>query len=237
MKFSRSVAKLGQQLTYRRAWRRIRRLLHPVRIAPLLAKIDQDRLADLRANYGSLTSDSPGLWRHYSKYLDVKRHLRLNIQRAQDLNLHRLPPLEILDLGCGGGFFLFVARALGHRSMGLDVGGIPLFDDLVDLLRIDRVEYRITGLEMLPDLGRKFDLITAFATAFQGGREDSWRWGEQEWDFFLADLPRHLKPGGRIFFDLNAAYDGKYFTPEILTVFLRRGGMIERSNVLFSSKS
>ena len=61
--------------------------------------------------------------------------------------------------------------------------------------------------------------------------------GEQEWDFFLTDLARHLKPGGRIFFDLNAAYDGKYYTPEILEVFLRRGGMIERSNVLFSSKS
>ena len=117
------------------------------------------------------------------------------------------------------------------------IGGIPLFDDLVDLLGIDRVEYRISGLEMLPNLGRRFDLITAFATAFQGGREDSWRWGEQEWDFFLADLARHLKPGGRIFFDLNAAYDGKYYTPEILKVFLRRGGMIERSNILFSSKS
>ena len=98
--------------------------------------------------------------------------------------LHRLAPREILDLGCGGGFFLFVARALGHRGLGLDVGGIPLFDDLVDLLGIDRVEYRISGLEMLPDLGRKFDLITAFATAFQGGREDSWRWASKNGIFF-----------------------------------------------------
>ena len=237
MKFSQAIAKLGQSLTYRRAWRRARRIVRPIRMAPLLAKINQDRLRTLSAKYDSLPSDSPSLWRHYSKYLDVKKHLHLNIQRAQDLNLHRLPPQEILDIGCGGGFFLFVAQARGHHGLGLDVGGIPVFDDLVDLLGINRIEYKVTNFEMLPDFGRKFDLITAFATAFHGGREDSWRWGEAEWDFFLGDLERRLKPGGRIFFDLNAAYHGEYYTPEILNVFRQHGGVIERSNVLFSSET
>ena len=237
MKLSQAIAKLGQPLTYRRAGRRARRMLHPIRSGPLLAKIDQDRLRDLQARYGSLSSDSPSLWRHYSKYLDAEKHLRLNIRRAQDLNLHRFPPQEILDIGCGGGFFLFVAQALGHRGLGLDVGGIPVFDDLVDLLGINRIEHKITRSETVPNFGRKFDLITAFATAFHGGREDSWRWGEQEWDFFLRDLERHLEPGGRIFFDLNAAYQGEYYTPEILNVFLQHGGVIERSHVLFSTKT
>ena len=113
MKFSQAIAKLGQRLTYRRAWRRARRIIFPVRIAPLLAKIDQGRLQTLRAEHGSLPSSAPALWRHYSKYLDVEKRLRINIRRAQDLNLHRLPPQEILDIGCGGGFFLFVAQALG----------------------------------------------------------------------------------------------------------------------------
>ena len=85
----------------------------------------------------------------------------------------------------------------------------------------------------MPDFGRKFDLITAFATAFHGSQADAWRWGEKEWDFFLADLESRLKPGGRIFFDLNAAYHGEYYTPKILDVFLQHGGVIERSNVLF----
>lgn len=237
MKFSQAIAKVGQQLTYRRAWRRARRMFHPVRLGPLLAKINQDRLRDLQERYGSLSSDSPSLWRHYAKYLDAEKHLRHNIRRAQDLNLHRLPPQEILDLGCGGGFFLFVAESLGHHALGLDVGGIPIFDGLVDLLGTHRIEYNIKSFEILPNFGRKFDLITAFATAFHGGREDSWRWGEQEWDFFLGDLERHLKPGGRIFFDLNAAYQGKYHTPEIRDVLHRHGGVIERSHVLFSSKA
>ena len=236
MKLSESIAKIGQPLTYRRAWRRARRVLHPVPIAPLLAKIDQDRLDSLQAQYGSPSSDAPGLWRHYSKYLEVRKHLRLNIRRAQDLNLHRLPPQEILDIGCGGGFFLFVARALGHHGLGLDMGDIPVFDGLVDLLGVNRTIYKVAMFEPLPDFGRKFDLITAFATAFHGSREDGWRWSETEWDFFLADLKSRLTPGGRIFFDLNAAYHGEYYTPKILDVFLQHGGVIERSNVLFPSQ-
>ncbi len=235
MKFSESLAKLRQPLTYRRAWRRIRRALHPVRLEPLLARIDQERLRELQAKYRSLSPATPSLWRHYAKYVDVEKHLLQNIERAQDFNLQRLPAREILDIGCGGGFFLFVAQALGHRGLGFDVSGIPVFDDLVDLLGVERLEYKITGLERLPDFGRKFDLITAFATAFHGGHEDTWRWAPKEWDFFLTDLKAHLTPGGRIFFDLNAAYQGEYYTPEILDVFRKHGGVIERSHVSFYS--
>jgi len=236
LKFSESIAKIGQPLTYRRAWRRVRRALHPIKMEPLLARIDQARLLELQAKYSSLAPETPSLWRHYSKYVDARTHLQRNIERAQDFNLHRLPPQEILDIGCGGGFFLFVAQALGHRGLGFDVSGIPVFDDLVGLLKIDRREYRITSFKKLPDFRRKFDLITAFATAFHGGHEDSWRWGADEWDFFLTDLKTHLKPGGKIFFDLNAAYHGAYYTPEILSVLRRHGGVIERSHVSFLSK-
>ena len=235
MKFSESLAKIGQPLTYRRAWRRVRRVLYPIKMEPLLAKIDQKRLRELQDKYSSLSPETPSLWRHYAKYVDARKHLQRNIERAQDFNLHRLPSQEILDIGCGGGFFLFVAEALGHRGLGLDVSGIPVFDDLVDLLGVERLEYTVTGLEKLPDFGRKFDLITAFATAFHGGHEDSWRWGPEEWDFFLTDLKGHLKPGGRIFFDLNAAYQGKYYTPEILSVIQKHGGAIERSHAVFVS--
>ena len=235
LKLSESIAKLGQPLTYRRAWRRIRRILYPVPMTPLLAKIDRERLGALREECGSLPPNAPALWRHYSKYLDLQARLPINIRRAQDLNLQRLPPQEIMDIGCGGGFFLFVAQALGHHGLGLDVAGIPVFDGLVALLGVDRRNHRITAFEPLPDFGRRFDLITAFATAFHGGREDSWRWGPREWDLFISDLKGHLAPGGRIFFELNAAYEGKYFTPEILEVFLRQMVRWKRKRSLFAA--
>lgn len=237
LKLSHALTKLGQPLTYRRAWRKLRRTLHPVAMAPLLAKIDQDRLGALQTKLASLPPDAPVLWRHYAKYLEVEKRLTINVERAQDLNLDRLPPQQILDLGCGGGFFLFVARDLGHEGLGLDLAGVPVFDAVIDLLHVERKVHRVTAFESLPDLGRKFDLITAFATAFQGSKEDSWRWGAAEWDFFLNDLRSRLNPGGRIFLDLNAAYDGRYYTPEILQVFVRRGARVERGKILFQTQS
>ena len=236
VELSESITKVAQPLTYRRAWRRLRRLLHPVPIPPLLARVDRQRLQELKERCSSLPPNSPELWRHYAKYLDVETHIRQNARRAQDLNLHRLPPRHILDVGCGGGFFLFVTEALGHRGLGLDVPGIPVFDELVELLGVSRRTCRVTAFEKLPDLGSRFDLITSFATAFHGGKEDDWRWGAEEWDFFLSDLKDRLSPGGRIFFELNAAYRGRYYTPEILAVLRRHGGIVERGNVMFRQR-
>ncbi|HEY1769096.1 MAG TPA: class I SAM-dependent methyltransferase [Chthoniobacterales bacterium] len=236
MKFSHKVRKLVQPLTYRRAARRIRRVTHPILVRPLLARIDPAQLQMLREKHGSPPPDAPPGWHHYAKYLDLEKYLHLNVRRVQDLDLHRSAPKEILDIGCGGGFFLFVARARGHRGLGLDTGEIPVFDSLVTLLGVERVTYTIKAFEPLPDLGRKFDLITAFSTAFHGGKDNSWRWGAKEWEFLIDDLERHLKPGGRIFFGLNPAYGGNYYTPEILDMFVRRGANVERENVLFPPK-
>ena len=204
-------------------------------VQPLLAQLDPERLRQAQARYGTLPPDAPELWRHYAKYLDVERHVRQNIRRAQDLNLHRAPRLSLLDIGCGGGFFLFVAQALGHRALGIDVAGIPAFDELVDLLGVERVVHKVTAFERLPDFGRKFDLVTSFATAFHGGKEDDWRWPAEAWEFFLRDLKERLNPGGRVFFELNAAYGGNYYTPEIRRVFEEQGGRIERGSVLFTA--
>jgi SAM-dependent methyltransferase len=232
MRVSEKIAKVAQPLTYRRAWRRVQRAIYPIPLAPLVARIDHDRLRAIRELHGSPPADAPRDWRHYTKYLDIEKYLKLNIRRVQDLDLHRTAPLDILDLGCGAGFFLFIAETYGHRGLGLDLDEIPLFNDLVDLLGVQRVVGRVSAMQPLPDYGRQFDLITAFSTAFQGGKH-SWRWGPQEWRFLLDDLTRHLKIGGRIFFGLNPVYDGDYYTPEILQLFLDRGAQVERENVAF----
>jgi SAM-dependent methyltransferase len=227
MRFSHKVLKLAQPLTYRRAWRRAERFIHPLPLAPLLAQIDQARLAEIQARYGSSNE-------HYAKYADVERWLRLNIVRAQDLKLHRRLPQSVLDLGCGGGFFLFVLQQLGHTCLGLDIDEYPLFTELLDLLRAERRIWTIRPHEPLPDLGRKFDLITAFSVDFNRESKRNWWWGPSEWDFFLDDLERHLNPGGRIFLGLNPKGDGEYYTPELRQSFLARGASVERENILFA---
>ncbi|HKP94052.1 MAG TPA: class I SAM-dependent methyltransferase, partial [Chthoniobacterales bacterium] len=224
MNFSHKIAKLGQPLTYRRAWRRAERVIHPIPLEPIYARIDQAKLAAIQAEYA-------GSKVHYAKYADVRRWLRLNIVRAQDLKLHRCPPKSVLDLGCGGGFFLFVLQHLGHQCLGLDIDVFPLFTRLLDLFGVERRVWTITAFEALPDFGRKFDLITGFSVEFN--RKGDWRWGPAEWTFFLDDLKRHLNPGGQIFFGLNPGTDKTYYNEEVRDFFLERGASVERENVLF----
>ena len=230
MKLSHKIAKLAQPLTYRRAWRRAERLMHPVPLGRIYARIDHRRLAEIQAEYASSRE-------HYAKYADVKRWLRLNIVRAQDLKLHRCAPKSVLDLGCGGGFFLFVLQQLGHTGLGVDIDEFPLFRQLLELFHVERRVCAIQPFEPLPDLGRKFDLITAFSIDFnRDSTRDRW-WGPSEWAFFLDDLERHLNPGGRIFLGLNPGRNKEFYTPELREFFLRRGASMERENVLFPPKT
>lgn len=224
MKLSHKIAKLGHPLTYRRAWRRAQRIFHPIPLEPIHARVDQGRLEELQAEY-ALSRE------HYAKYADVKRWLRLNIIRAQDLNLHRCPPKSVLDLGCGGGFFLFVLQQLGHTGLGLDIDEFPLFTRLLDLFQVERRVWTIRPYEPLPDLGRKFDLITAFSIDFNRESRCDWWWGPSEWAFFLDDLARHLNPGGCIFLGLNPGKNKEFYTSELKEFFLSRGASVERENV------
>jgi SAM-dependent methyltransferase len=227
MNFSHKIAKLGQPMTYRRAWRRAERMLHPVPLERLYAGIDQAKLAAIQAQYA-------GSKEHYAKYADVRRWLRLNIRRAQDLKLHRSERKSVLDLGCGGGFFLFVVQQLGHTSLGLDIDEFPLFTQLLDLFRVERRVLTIRPFEALPDLGRKFDWVTAFSIDFNRISKQDWWWGPKEWAFFLDDLKSHLNPGGRVFLGLNPGGPNKeFYTPELREFFLSRGASVERENVLF----
>src|SRR5213592_253112 len=147
--------------------------------------------------------------------------------------LHRSAPKRVLDLGCGGGFFLFILKGLGHSVLGLDVGRVSLFTELLDLFDVPRVVWRIEAFKPLPDLGEKFDWITAFSVNFNLYHPSQRRWVAAEWDFLLRDLQRHLASGGKIFFGLNPLYAGDYYTPELHDFFLSRGANVERERIFF----
>ena len=186
-----------------------------------MGKIDNERLRDIQTRYASSTSQ-------YAKYADATRWLKRNLPRIRRLGLDRSSPKRILDLGCGGGFFLFIAKQLGHSGIGLDVGDHQVCSELVDLFGIDRKVWRIQAFEPLPDFGCKFDLITAFSTAFHRTTDQSLGWGTDEWNFFLDNLfERQLKPGSGIFFEINSGKDNRYFPPEVRDLFVRRGASIE----------
>src|SRR5678810_1002116 len=132
MKLSRKILKFTKPLTYRRGWRRAQRSIFPVPLRPMLAKIDQARAREIQQRYANSTAG----------YANIEPWLRLNRERVQDLKLHRSEPKRVLDLGCGGGFFLFIARNLGHSVQGLDIDRVPLFGELLDLFGVRRVVYK-----------------------------------------------------------------------------------------------
>jgi SAM-dependent methyltransferase len=223
MKLGHKIRKLAQPLTYRRAWRRVRRSFFPLPLAPLRAKIDQERLREIQKRYAALPEG-------FAKYADVDRYLRVNRERVQDLRLHRSMPKRVLDLGCGGGFFLFILKELGHSVLGLDIGHIDLYTELVELFDVPRVLWTISAFESLPDLGQKFDWITAFSVRFNLYQQSKRSWGPAEWDFLLRDLQRHVAPGGKIFFELDPP---DYHASELHDFFVTRGATFERERIFF----
>jgi SAM-dependent methyltransferase len=194
-----------------------------------LAKIDMERLHQIQKRHATSTD-------RYAKYANVERWLKINLARVQDLDLHHSSPKEILDLGCGAGFFLFAAQHFGHFGVGLDVDDFPVSNEIVDLLQVERRVWRIRAFESLPDLGRRFDLITGFSTAFNRDEDESRGWDASEWTFLLDDLDQRLKPNGKMVFDINSGKTKRYFPAEVRDLFLRRGANVEGEKVFFPGK-
>jgi Ribosomal protein L11 methylase len=170
----------------------------------------------------------------WPKYLDLDRWIEINIRRIRELELDFSRPKRILDLGCGAGYFLYIAQLLGHSGLGLDMDRVAMFRDITRLLGVRRVVQRIEGFRPLPDLGQKFDLITAFMICFNDHKMPG-LWKVPEWDFFLDDLAKHLKPRGRVWLELNQEYDGTFYTPELKEFFQKRGARIDEHKIIFNS--
>jgi hypothetical protein len=91
-------------------------------------------------------------------------------------------------------------KRLGHDVLGLDTGEHALYGELTELFGVPRIVWRIKPFEPLPDLGRRFDWITAFSIAFDTVQDGEERWGPSEWNFLLEDLrDRHWLREARCF--------------------------------------
>jgi SAM-dependent methyltransferase len=221
MKIHRKLAKLARRETYRRGWRRAQRSIFRLPFGPVLAGVDQDRLREIEKRYAG------------HKYADVDQWLRVNRERVQDLKLHRVPPQRVLDLGCGGGFFLFILKRFNHSVRGLDIDESPLFRDLLEAFGVPRIIFRIEPFKPLPKFEQQFDWVTAFSIGFDRIRGTNSRWGIREWDFLLRDLKSRLAPGGKIYLAVNPSPSGEYLTPELHEFFSERGANIERERIFF----
>ena len=221
MRLSRKLGKLVSREGHRRAWRRAQRSIFRLPFGPVLAQVDQNRLREIQQRYAG------------SKYANIDKWLRVNRERVQDLKLHRCPPQRVLDLGCGGGYFLFILKRFNHSVLGLDVDRSKLFRELLAAFDVPRIAFEIKPFQPLPDLHQQFDWITAFSIGFDRDHETNVRWGTKEWDFLLRDLQSRLATGGKIYLALNPLPSGEYWTSELHDFFVSRGADIERERIFF----
>jgi SAM-dependent methyltransferase len=199
-----------------------------LKIDHLLAQIDMQELDRIKQTYAGREKS---IW---TKYLDARKWLTRGVQQVRTLGLDLNPPRDVLDLGCGAGYFLFVLKQLGSRVMGLDLDHDPIFNDMIRLFGIERIGYAITRRTRLPEFGgRKFDLISAWMVCFNNYDREETIWGRQDWDFLLADLSERLAPNGRIVFSLNAQLDGRFYSDEVEKLFARRSDFMDGRMIIF----
>ena len=197
--------------------------------AKITATIDREKFQGI---YDRYAMTDPG--DEWPKYLEIQPWMEINLRRVRDLELDLGGRKRVLDIGCGTGYFLYICQYLGHDVLGMDLDETPGFTEMVELLGVKRVIYRIEAFKPLPDLGRKFDVITAHMICFNGHKSDK-LWTSAEWEFFLDDLSeRHLEPGGQICLELNREYDDSLYTPELKAYFEARGAEIHTQRIHFN---
>jgi SAM-dependent methyltransferase len=195
----------------------------------ILARIDRQELDRITKTYAS---GENSIW---TKYLDTRKWIERSLQQVRRLGLVLNPPRDVLDLGCGSGYFLFAVRQLGARVLGVDLDGDPIFNDMVRLLGIERVGFAVTRRVKLPQFGgRKFDLITAWMICFNNYDRPDAIWVAEDWNFLLDDLSERLTPDGRIVFSMNEQPDGKFYSREIAKLFASRSDLMDGRVVIFT---
>lgn len=138
-------------------------------------------------------------WR---KYTHIESYIRLNLRRVYSLGLHKSPPLSILDMGAGAGFFLYLCKLHGHQVMGFDATDTVFYQEMHAALDIQCPPLRILPKTPLPSFGKKFDLISSFAVCFH--KIPTGVWSQEDWRFFCTDLlDNHCTEKGRIHLHLN----------------------------------
>jgi SAM-dependent methyltransferase len=208
----------------------IHRAFHPVSARRLQRELEVDpSWEELRRKY-------PRGIKEVHRFGDTKFWINRNVERAQDLSLDRGRRRHILDLGCGPGFFLYVAKKLGHTGVGLDIDEQAIFRDTLRLLKVKRVVHCIQPRFHLPGPEKKFDLITSYLTCFhrlERLRDGNWRtWSAAEWQFFIDDVrANQLAEGGMMLLEFHPQKNGELYPADVRELFLKNRARIFRSKV------
>lgn len=194
--------------------------------ARLRARVDAAALARIRERY---TDD-------FVKYTNADEWVATNVRHAVRAGLFGAPARDVLDLGAGPGWFVLVARELGHRVTGVDVEHGGVLGDIARTLGVtDNIaDYRVTFDRPLPD-DRTWDVITAHMITFNGHHNIGGiaLWGVREWSTFLDAISARLRGDRTMTLEMNREDDGSMFPPGVEELFRSRGAVIDGRHATF----
>jgi len=131
---------------------------------------------------------------------NILRWIQEKLSVALWLGLDTAPKKRILDLGTGAGWFIYVARKLGHECYGTDILNRPEYEAGYNFLGIDILGELTYPMQKM-NLDGKFDYITTMRS-FLGQRPQAW--SKEEWKFFLKDMDDHLNEDGALYLACNS---------------------------------
>lgn len=195
----------------------------------IIKGINQKELSRIQTQYKDY-DPYPG----YSKYLDISPWMLDNVWRAFILGLNKSEGKNILDIGTGNGYFPYACKFYNHTVRSIDIESNDIFNELISLLEIPRLEYAVQAYTPIPKFDVKFDVFTGFHTYFNGHRTEN-VWKKEEWDFFLKDLKNnHGSENSEAYFIINQEHDLDYvIAPELMEYFISKGAEISEDRVYF----
>ncbi|MBC2777530.1 methyltransferase domain-containing protein [Parasphingopyxis marina] len=140
-----------------------------------------------------------------TKYVDLAPWFMIHSRIALLLDIDTRPPGSILDIGAGGGQFLAIAKAHGHKVLAFDKADPAVYADLIALFGIPRIEGGVKLGEPLPDELGRHDMVVVNGQVFDVFPGDrSRRWDVPEWASFIEYLcDTRLTYPGTLFIGLN----------------------------------
>jgi hypothetical protein len=195
----------------------------------LIKSINPVELNKIQTEYKNY-DPAPG----YSKYLNIKPWMLDNVWRTFILGLNNSSGKNILDIGTGNGYFPYACKFYNHTVRSIDIESNDIFNELISLLEIPRLEYAVQSYTPIPKFDVKFDLFTGFHTYFNGHRTEN-VWKKEEWDFFLKDLKNnHGHENSEAYFIINQEHHLDYpIAPELVEYFISKGAEISNDRVYF----
>ncbi|WP_299697860.1 hypothetical protein [Hydrocarboniphaga sp.] len=135
------------------------------------------------------------------KYMKFEIPFQRKAAEVGLLSLDTSEPLNVLDLGAGGGHFCRILNELGHSATALTQAQPPMFVKLCDLLGVDVIAAKLGAKSPIP-ITKRYQLVTASRITFN--RTANRVWSKAEWTAFLDHLEQDiLVPGGGLFLSFN----------------------------------